>query len=166
MRGKWLSVGALFVLLSIAGAAPAQEPADRNGHYVPQDDIVFGDYRIEWFELETVSYQTNEGPDYRHPRVIRPKSQLVVTRIADEKQFRYPFQNPRVAGESVFLAFARTPIGAIAIQGEFLDKRGSYWNQPDVIGLKTPVFEGTVSVVKIGRPTAFRNMRFVYWDGR
>lgn len=150
----------------IAGIAMAQEPSDRNGHYVPENDIILGDYRIDWFELQTVSYEREDGPDYRQPKRIRPKAVLVVTHVPDQKQYRYRFQNPRVTGETVFLAFAFTPVGIVAVQGEFLDERGTYWNQPDIIELKTPVFRGTVSAVKIGRQTAVRTSLFLYWDGR
>ncbi|MFZ1765894.1 MAG: hypothetical protein WAT68_04425, partial [Candidatus Nitrotoga sp.] len=94
-----------------------------------------------------------------------PDASLSLVRTKDKEKLNYRFPNPIIGKNNVQLIFVNTPIGIVRINGEFLDTRGMFWNLSDVVAMKTPVFEGTVSVTRNGKLVYEKVSRFTYWEG-
>jgi hypothetical protein len=155
----------IVVLSIIAWPAFAQEFFDADGYYYPEEQIVVEGFRFDWFSLETVSYYNDGKLDYEHPRYIGPNASLLLVRTKDERKFSYRFPRPTIGKNKIFLTSVATPIGIVTIKGTFLDTRGMFWNRPDVIVMETPVFEGTLTVVRGGKRVYKKVGRFVFWEG-
>ena len=145
----------------------AQDLFDPDGYYFPEKDIVIEGYKIEYFMLHSISrYDPNdESIDPDHPKRITPIASLRLIRTKDNKYFPYHFNNPVIEQNGVILSSSKTSIGTVTIKGKFLDMRGGFWNLNDVVTMKTPVFEGTVSVMRDGKLAYEKIGRFTYWEG-
>ena len=137
---------------------------DAGGYYIPEQEISVAGYRIDWISLETVSYY-NETLNYEQPKAVWPRAELLLTKAKNESKRIYRFRNPTIKRKGVTLKSAATPLGTVVINGHFLDTRGMFWNQADIRAGETPVFEGTVVIVRNGNQIFSTPMRFVYYEG-
>lgn len=162
---KSLFLATVMLLLSGTCSAMDQELFDAGGYYYPKADIVISGYRVEWFNLETVTYYNNDELDYDHPKPIGPNASIMLVKVKDNKKHRYSFPNPKIGKDEVLLNSVVTPIGNIVIKGKFLDARGMFWNRADVKPMVTPVFEGTLTVLRKGRRIYSEGSSYVFWEG-
>jgi hypothetical protein len=157
---------ALIVALVVLNCpAFAQDFFDPDGYYFPEKEIVVEGYKLDLFELRTISYYNNGKLDYENPKFVGPDASLSLVRTKDEENSNYRFPNPIIGKSNVQLASVNTPIGIVRINGKFLDTRGMFWNLSDVVSMKTPVFVGTVSVTRNGKLVYEKVSRFTYWEG-
>ena len=162
---RYLYKALIVVLVVLNCPAFAQEHFDPDGYYFPEKEIVVEGCKLDWLELRTISYNNNGKLDYEHPKFVGPDASLSLVRTKDKEKLNYRFPNPIIGKNNVQLIFVNTSIGIVRINGKFLDTRGMFWNLSDVVAMKTPVFEGTVSVTRNGKLVYEKVSRFTYWEG-
>ena len=143
-----------------------QELFDPNGYYFPDGtDIVVGGWKIEWINIQALENHYDNEFHYDSPRSIPPVVRLTITRQKDQKKFSYKCPNPVVSPEVLTVSCPKTAIGAISIQGKFLDKRGQFWNRNEILPYKTVVLNATITVENKSGHRFFRQLPFTYWEG-
>jgi hypothetical protein len=162
---RYLYNAVIAVVISLSYPAVAQEFFDAGGYYFPEKDIVKEGYKLDSFQLVTISYYNDRKLDYEHPKIVGPEAWLYLVRAKDNKKFTYRFLSPTIEKNSVQLTSVTTPIGVLSINGKFLDTRGMFWNLSDVVSMETPVFEGAVSLMRDGKQFYKKISRFTYWEG-
>lgn len=164
---RFLFKAMISIVLALNSPAFAQELFDPDGYYFPEKEIVIEGYKIDNFMLYSISTYDpkDKSVDHDHPKRVNPIAALDLIRTKDDEILPYRFHNPVINQNGVFLSSAKTPIGEVTIKGKFLDMRGNFWNLDDVITRKTPVFEGTVSVIRNGKLVYEKAGNFTYWEG-
>jgi hypothetical protein len=127
--------------------AQANEPNffDPDGYYLPASDSTMSGYRIEWLELTTLEYYYNGALHYDKPRPLPSAARLALARMADGMKSIHRCPAPSVSRDALAIRCPATPIGAVAIRGAFLDKRGQFWNRGDIPVEKPVVMVATVT---------------------
>ena len=145
----------------------AQKFFDPDGYYFPGGaDFVVGEWKVEWIDIHTLDYYYDDGYHYDSPRSIPPDVRLIISRQKDQKKFTYKCPNPIVSQDVLSVSCPVTSIGAVSIQGIFLDKRGKFSDrEAEIIPYETVVLTATITVEnKLGHRFS-RQIPFTYWGG-
>lgn len=138
---------------------------DANGYYFPQGkNIVVNGVRIEKIEIKSATYYYN-GALQDEPRSTKP---LVKLTLVDEKTARthsYKCRNPVVANGTFKTSCPMTALGAVLIDGRFVDDLGQFWNRREIIPYKTVVATAKVRVVPKGGNAISEDLLLTYWEG-
>jgi hypothetical protein len=117
---------------------------DPNGYYFPTTLVSAGALRLRFIEVPALRLSFSD--------TTAPNDEIM------------GFCSGSVERDTVSLNCRDTPIGHVTIQGTFMDKRGSFWNQRDVRPQQTVVLRAVVIVFGPNGPVS-RPVLFTYWQG-
>jgi hypothetical protein len=145
----------------------ASEPDffDPDGYYFPAADLSVSGYKIDWVGLTTMNYYYDGDTHYDKPQLLSPTAELVLTRVVDQSRSKFDCPQPVVSRDLLVVVCRSTPIGVVSIRGTFIDKRGQFWNQSDIVSRKTIIVNATLTISKGGSDQVPRRVSFTYWEG-
>ena len=149
----------LLTIISIGIAQPKY--FDPDGYYYPSkvDDV--GGLIIESFNISSLEYYVNGKLDYNNPKIVKPE--VLILFVGDST---VTFAKNIILNKDT-LSFEVDIPGEkrILFNGVFLDKRGQYWDQKDIVPQQTILVTGSVKLIQQGKVVVSKKMEFTYWEG-
>jgi hypothetical protein len=117
---------------------------DPDGYYTPNEEVKVDARKIVWLELHTVDFYYGGESHYERPKLVEPPEVvLTVSEPNSANDSMYTCAASSITPDSLSVRCAVTPVGEVAIDGHFLDKRGKYSDRL--------AYENTPTVLLIAR---------------
>ncbi len=150
----------LFVFSSIS-VFIQQKYFDPDGYYFPETEFSIGGIKIDNIELRTLDYYQNGKLNYDNPKFVKPE---IIISLIDSKKRIKPIDIV-VNKDTLFFHIKLLENKVLEFSGNFIDKRGQFWNQNDVKPEKTIVMKGKFKLFVNGKINDKKEVKFTYWEG-
>jgi len=134
---------------------------DPDGYYFPLEK----DCPIEQIHISTLDYYYDGDLHYDKPKFKTPEVAVHLKQPDKYGNFMRECKKALVAPDKLHLECGAESQVTLTVDGAFLDRRGQYWNQPDVKAQETVVLSALITQNWQGRTLYSRNVRFTYWEG-
>jgi hypothetical protein len=151
-----------FLLILFASISFAQPKYfDPNGYYSPSKSLKIAGAQLEWFEVNTLDYFGNGELNYDNPKFKEPEILVSFSNLRG----LYSAKNIIITRDTIAFT-VELPSGMImTFNGNFLDRRGQFWDQKDIIPQKTPVLACIISVNDNDKLKESKKVKFTYSEG-
>ncbi len=132
-----------------APSATSANPAafDPEGYYFPAETLV-----VKGFQLEHMALDRTSASLHFDPGPGDPEGPSVVCNVG------------AITADTLRLTCVGERVGRIVLAGTFLDKRGSFADQPEIKPQETVVLQATLTFEGKTAPES-RLVHFTYWQG-
>lgn len=138
---------------------------DPDGYYFPSWKMVaLNGNKLKYINLHTIEYYYDETLHYKKPRFVKPEANLTFMRLKDEKLLTYKCRKAIITRDRVQIQ-CPTPIGNVIIHGNFLDKRGQFWDRDDIKPKETILIDATIAIENGTKAKRSYPISFTYWSG-
>ncbi len=105
------------------------------------------------------------GCPIEHIQIMLPEVTVQLKQPDSSGNMLLDCPNPGVLPERIRLECGSGSQITLTVDGVFMDKRGQFWDRPDVEELKTIVLTARVRQLANGRETYSRDNRLTFWVG-
>ena len=137
------------------------KPFEPDGYYFPSKKLVIAGHVISNIDVRTLDYSFDDTTHVLQSKAIEPE---VFVSIVGARRRAKGF-NVAVSSDSISFYYFVSPLDKVEFHGEFIDKRGRYYEQSDITPLKTVLLKGTFSLFKKGKLKTTWTSSFTFWQG-
>jgi hypothetical protein len=137
------------------------KPFEPDGYYFPAKKLVIAGYVISNIDVRTLDYSFDDTTHVLPSKTIEPE---VFVSVVGARRRAKGF-NVKVSSDSLSFYFFVSPLDKVEFYGEFVDKRGRYYEKSDITPLKSVILKGTFGLFKKGKLKTTLNSNFTFWQG-
>ena len=134
---------------------------DPDGYYFPMTELFIAGDEIEDIELTTLTYYVNGKLDYENPKKLSPEVRIKLTKSIKTFSTKQVIVNR----DTLYFSAKLSTLKVLEFSGNFIDKRGQYWDQKDVLRMKTVILEGVFTTIENGIRKETKKVKLAYWEG-
>lgn len=154
-------IAILFLFLGSVCLNAQTNSFEPDGYYFPAKKLVIAGHIISNIDVRTLDYSFDDTTHVLQSKAVDPE---VLVSVVGARRRAKGFVI-KVSPDSLSFYFYVSPLDKVEFSGEFVDKRGKYYDHADIAALKTVVMKGTFNLVKKGKVVNVWKRDFTFWQG-